>query len=303
MLFLIRYGEIGLKSPQVRRRLRDRLVTNIQDSHLKDGIECITSPEEGRIFVWSKNVERSKFILSRTFGVVSFSPVVDCSSEPEDVIRNVLEHFKDLLRSGRSFAVRVRRTGSHSYTSQELASTIGARVQSSFEGLRVDLNTPDLKIFVEIRGKDGYVYSETIPGPGGLPLGSQGKVLGLVDCVRGALSCWLMMKRGCKVHFAFMNGVELVQLLEGWDPKPRSHRVRNEREFYDLAERLGVEGVVFGSDIKETFSQKREDLAVFYPVLGLSSIEIDNLARRIGLENHAHEETQKVADKTNDAHY
>lgn len=284
MLYLVRYGEIGLKSRQVRRRLRDRLITNIQDSFLIGGIECITSSEEGRIFVRSDVDDESRYILSRTFGVVSFSPVVECSSTEEDIIENVLNYFKDDLKKGTSFAVRARRSGAHPYTSQELASNIGSSVQSSCKGLDVDLSNPDLEIFVEVRGKDGYIYREAIPGPGGLPLGSQGKVLGMVDGVRGMVSCWLMMKRGCKVHFAFEDNSDLIQLVEGWDPNPRSHQIRDEKEFYDLANKLRVEGVVFGSDIDDLVSEKRENLAVFYPVVGLSSEEIQTLARGIGLE-------------------
>lgn len=284
MLFLVRYGEIGLKSKPVRRRLRDRLITNIQDAFLNEGIECITSSEEGRIYVRTENEEGARRILSKTFGVVSSSPVAECSSKMEDVVEAVLRLFKDDLEKGGSFAVRARRSGIHPYSSQQLASEIGSSVLSAFDGLQVNLDSPDIEIHVEVRGPDGFVYRETIPGPGGLPLGSQGKVLGLVDGVSGMVSCWLMMKRGCKVFFASKEGNEQTQLLERWDPRPKSYSIQDEEEFYVLAEKLRVEGLVFSSDIDNLVFERRGDFARFYPVVGLSQGEIESMARRIELE-------------------
>jgi thiamine biosynthesis protein ThiI len=288
MLYLVRYGEIGLKSSQVRRRLRDRLVTNIQDSFLNEGVECLTSAEEGRVYVRSENHDVASHILSRTFGVVSFSPVEECSSSMEDIKESVMEHFRDDLKEGTSFAIRARRTGDHPYSSQELAVELGSAVLSSFEGLKVNLREPDVEIFVEVRGSDVYLYREVIPGPAGLPLGSQGKVLCLVGNVQDAVSCWLMMKRGCKVHFAHKNSTEFIKVLESWDPKPRSHRIKDDAEFDALAEKLKVEGLVLGNDVDNLEFEKKEFLAIFYPVVGFTPEEISSLARQIGLEDGSH---------------
>ncbi len=292
MLYLVRYGEIGLKSSQVRRRMRDRLMTNVQDAFVNEGVECITTAEEGRIFVRSENEEVATRILSRTFGVVSFSPVAECSSSMDDVIRNVLEQFKDDLAPGTSFAVRTRRSGTHPYTSQDMAVEIGSAVLSAHDGLKVDLGDPQLEIFVEVRDNRGYIYKSVVPGPGGFPLGSQGKVLAFVENVRDAVSSWLMMKRGCKVHFTFIGSDDLVKILESWDPLPRSHEISDEKELEDLARKLRVEGLVFGSCVDDLRFKKNEHLAMFYPVVGLSSEEISAFALQIGLEDGSHEETQ-----------
>lgn len=292
MLYLVRYGEIGLKSSQVRRRLRDRLMTNIQDAFLNEGVECITSAEEGRIFVRSENEDVASHVLSRTFGVVSSSPVVETTSAMEDIIKSVLDHFKDDLTDGTSFAVRARRYGTHPYTSQDLAREIGSAVLAKHDGMKVNLNEPDLEIFVEVREKVGYLYRNVVAGPGGFPLGSQGKVVGMVENMRDAVSCWLMMKRGCKVHFAFRKDDELVRVLESWDPKPRSHEIQDENELEELAGKLRAEGLVFGSSIDDLRFKKNEYLAMFYPVVGLSSEEIAALAGHIGLEDDPHEEAQ-----------
>ncbi len=292
MLYLVRYGEIGLKSPQVRRRFRDRLMTNIQDSFVIEGVECLTTAEEGRVYVRSENQVVASRILSRTFGVVSFSPVLETSSSMDEIIENALVYFEDDLTDGTSFAVRARRYGTHPYTSQDLASEIGSAVLAKHPRTKVNLKEPDLKIFVEVRENIGYLYKEVIPGPGGMPLGSQGKVVGIVENARDAVSSWLMMKRGCKVHFAFKKSSELVKVLENWDPRPRSHEVKDRDELEELARKLRAEGLVFGSSMDDLRFKKNEHLAMFYPVIGLSSEEIRELALQIGLEYNPHEEAQ-----------
>lgn len=292
MLYLVRYGEIGLKSSQVRRRFRDRLMTNIQDAFVNEGVECLTSAEEGRVYVTSENEEVAGHILSRTFGVVSFSPVLETPSSLEEIIENALAYFDDDLTDGTSFAVRARRFGTHPYSSQDLASELGSAVLAKRAGMKVNLTEPDLEIFVEVRQNVGYIYRDVIAGPGGMPLGSQGKVVGLVENVRDAVSCWLMMKRGCKVHFAFKGSDELVRVLESWDPRPRSYEIQDEDELEELARRLRAEGLVFGNTLHDLKFKKNEYLAMFYPVVGLSSEEIGALAAQVGLEHNPHEEAQ-----------
>ena len=67
-------------------------------------------------------------------------------------------------------------------------------------GCPVDLSNPDLEIFIEVRDNDTYIYHEKIPGPGGLPLGTQGKVVVLLSSgIDSPVAAYLMMKRGCQV--------------------------------------------------------------------------------------------------------
>ena len=51
MVLLVRFGELALRSPYVRRQLRDRLVANIQDLFAAEGIECFTRADHGRVYV------------------------------------------------------------------------------------------------------------------------------------------------------------------------------------------------------------------------------------------------------------
>ena len=85
------------------------------------------------------------------------------------------------------------------FTSQEMAAHCGGVVRNVVLA-PVDLTNPDLTIFVEIREDDAYIYHEKIRGPGGLPLGTQGKVVVLLSSgIDSPVAAYLMMKRGCEV--------------------------------------------------------------------------------------------------------
>jgi len=97
------------------------------------------------------------------------------------------------------FAIKCRRVGDHDFTSQEMAAFCGGVVRKRVLA-PVDLTNPELTIFVEVRGDDTFIYHEKIPGPGGLPLGTQGKVVCLVSSgIDSPVAAYLMMKRGCEV--------------------------------------------------------------------------------------------------------
>src|SRR2546425_7246874 len=87
MVILVRFGELALKSPFVRRQLRDRLVANIQDLFAAEGVECITEADEARVYVHVDDVAKARTILGRVFWVVSISPATqghaDLDSLPE----------------------------------------------------------------------------------------------------------------------------------------------------------------------------------------------------------------------------
>ena len=89
--------------------------------------------------------------------------------------------------------------GDHNFTSQEMAAHCGGIVRKQIQA-PVDLTNPDLTIYVEIRDEKAFIYHKKIPGPGGLPLGTQGKVICLVSSgIDSPVATYLMMKRGCEV--------------------------------------------------------------------------------------------------------
>jgi thiamine biosynthesis protein ThiI len=99
-----------------------------------------------------------------------------------------------------SFAVRAKREQKTGPNSQELSALIGSAIYDHVPGLRVDLDHPDYELFVEVRHFGGLIYDARIAAPGGLPWGTQGRVLALLSSgIDSPVASWLAMKRGCEV--------------------------------------------------------------------------------------------------------
>jgi thiamine biosynthesis protein ThiI len=201
--YLVRYGEIFLKSDPVRRQWEQTLAWNIREQ--LPGVAVRTG--RGRLWI-DGPVDREA--LARVFGVVSFSPAVPCFLD--DLDRAALVYWADRIEGNRptTFAVRVRRVGTHPFSSQEKAAALGALIGEAYPALRVDLGEPDVELSVEIRDGRCHLYHETIPGPGGLPLGTQGTLVALVSGgIDSPVAAYMMMKRGCRI-------LPLMVALEGF---------------------------------------------------------------------------------------
>ena len=220
-LIIARYGEIGLKSPKVRSRFERKLVKNI-----KATFECEVDRNQGRIYIFPKEFEEAIEKLNRVFGLVSYSPATSTRADYEGIDETLGHYTRDLMSEGlidenTKFAIKCRRVGTHDFTSQEMAAHCGGIVRAEVLA-PVDLTNPDLTIFVEIRDDDAYIYHEKIRGPGGLPLGTQGKVVVLLSSgIDSPVATYMMMKRGCEVialncdndPFTTPKATELVDML------------------------------------------------------------------------------------------
>ena len=198
-LIIARYGEIGLKSPKIRSRFERKLVKNI-----KATFECDVNRNQGRIYIFPRDFDEGIEKLNRVFGVVSYSPATSTNANYADIDETLTKYANDLVDEGildenTKFAIKCRRVGTHDFTSQEMAAHCGGVVRNVVMA-PVDLTNPDLTIFVEIRENDAYIYHEKIRGPGGLPLGTQGKVIVLLSSgIDSPVAAYMMMKRGCEV--------------------------------------------------------------------------------------------------------
>lgn len=198
---LVRYCEIGLKSTPVRRRFESQLRENILSMFARDRVEALMTFGDARIFFETDDPDRCITSLRRVFGIASVSVVVPCTSDLGDICRTAAEFSRGRIGEGQTFAVRARREGTHPYTSQMVGREAGSAiyVENEHLGISVNLNTPDKTFYIEIRNNRGYVFDEYILCPGGLPMGTQGRVLARIDDERSILSAWMMMKRGCRV--------------------------------------------------------------------------------------------------------
>jgi thiamine biosynthesis protein ThiI len=208
---LIRYGEIGLKAEATRRRFSNALRKQIKRACNIEGIPANIEVQRGRFFLHTEHIDKASEILSKIFGVVSFSPVWETSSQLEMLTDDVVCLLSEKLNRETSFALRVRRSGNHKYSSQDAAVQIGNSVCNKFHS-SVDLEDPDVELFIEIRDEKAYLFLEKLAGVGGLPYATQGTVCCYVKDKSDIIASWFLMKRGCSIYFVSSTESLLEQL-------------------------------------------------------------------------------------------
>lgn len=216
-LILVRYGEISLKGKN-RPAFENRLVSNIRRALAGTGRAGIVKLR-GRLMIELQDMDTAEALsrLGRVFGIVSFSPARRVKADEESIYEAALVSLqKGMERKGftlddeRSkpvtFRVTVKRADkSFPLNSMELSRRVGAHLLGSVPGLKVDLHNPELVVSVDVREGHAYIFSETLPGPGGLPVGVSGKgMLLLSGGIDSPVAGWMSMKRGIEleaVHF------------------------------------------------------------------------------------------------------
>ncbi len=291
-LVLVRYGELALKSPPVRREFESSLRRNILDQFVRDGLSGRLRSDHGHLYVEVDEASRAIRLLRRVFGITSVSEVDEVPTERGAIRERLLERADARLVPGSRFAVRARRTGQHAFTSQELARDLGGDVLERFSdrGLKVDLEDPDVELFVEVRGPRTYLYFDRVPGPGGVPLGVAGRLVALVDGPRGALGAYLMMKRGCRVGLVTVPEGEALarSVLVRFDPHARVESTPGDPEARDrslrsLAEESRADGAVLPLTVEQYAEAKERwaDRVLFSPTVGLTDDEVGERWRAV----------------------
>lgn len=279
-LLLVRYAEMGLKSPGIRRYFERVLTHNMMAALAKEHVEAFIESQFGRLFVTTDRPEEASAVLRRVFGISSLSMVQECSSNIADIRKLALEVATPLLPDGSSFRVEARRSGQHPYNSMQLGAQAGEEIYEANRGrgITVDLHHPDLTVYVEVRNNRAYVFSAYLEGPGGLPMGSQGKVIAVINERKDALSAWMMMKRGCRVLFLGENE-EAMRIIERWDPEPRRIKGALEKQIYVNK----AMGAVVGWTLEELASAERLDVEVpvYHPLIGMDKEEIERRLKEI----------------------
>jgi len=208
---LVRYGEITLKDRWTRSNWEHILAANISSDLQFAGLDYRITRAGGRIIVHTAD-PRAAGIVSRVFGVISASPAITARPDIAEISRLAVEVASQFSPS--SFAIRPRRS-SGEISIEELSAVVGAAVVEAL-GTEVDLEDPGLEIFVEARSDRAYIFTEVIKGVGGLPLGSQARMLALISGdIDSAVAAWMMMKRGCTVsilHFDAKPYVDAVSV-------------------------------------------------------------------------------------------
>jgi thiamine biosynthesis protein ThiI len=279
-LLLVRYAEMGLKGPGIRRHFERVLIHNMMAALAQERVEAFIESQYGRLFVATGQPQEAATVLRRVFGISSLSVVNECTSDEGEIRKLSLEVAAPLLKDGGSFKVDARRNGTHPYTSMQLAARAGEEIFEALKprGVHVDLHRPDLVVYVEVRDRRAYVFSEYLDGPGGLPMGSQGKVVAVIERRRDALAAWMMMKRGCRV-LLLGDDAEALSILTRWDPEPR----RISGDLVKEVRNSKASGLVVGWDLEEVKSAPimDVDVPVYHPLVGMSKEEIERRLEEI----------------------
>jgi thiamine biosynthesis protein ThiI len=211
---IIRFGEIFLKR-QKKRFFLDRLLKNIQHA-LAVFDDLRVSAPYGRIMITrpcpksevppplGEDLESILDAVGRVFGIESYSPAVLCARDMETLHAEVTAAAdRALLRRPNvsSFKIATRRVDkTFPMQSSEVNAELGGAVLGPHPDLRVDLNNPDLTVGVEIHPRYTAVHAESLPGPGGLPVGSNGSALLLLSGgIDSPVAGWRVAKRGVHV--------------------------------------------------------------------------------------------------------
>ena len=281
-LILVRYAEMGLKSQAVRKRFERILVDNMMSNLADAGQEALITTEQGRVFVEPQDIDQAIKVLKRVVGVASVSPVLKCRADMETMKSVAAEYSRSLYHAGQSFAVKARRAGEHSFTSNDVGREVGSAIWVANEEKkpRVDLKHPDVVFFVEVRDRNAYIFSEYVPGPGGLPMGSQGRVVALLERDRDALAAWLIMKRGCRIIAIADEENEAVRTLRRWDA---DLKVVANGDLAEVSKKNRALATVFGYGLDDFEKINSIDVPVpaFFPLVGMSEEEIEKRLRAI----------------------
>ena len=201
--FLVRLApEVATKSRRTRKRFQGRLVENIRDALESAGMAAEVDHQWARILVESDRAGAGDR-LSRVMGISSLSPVdAVVPAELEAIVERGRELYHGRVQ-GRRYAVEARRSGSHDFSSRDIKYDLGAALNP---GATVNLDHPDVTVEVEVRDDLAYLFADRIDGPGGLPLGVQGRAACLVSGgYDSAAAAWLMLKRGVELEYVFCN--------------------------------------------------------------------------------------------------
>ena len=131
-LIVLRYGELTLKSPPVRREFERTLRHNVVEHFAAASLSCRLRNDQGHLYVEVDEATIAQRVLGRVFGITSMSEVVECSSDRAEMTAAALALLDPILAPGATFAVRARRTGQHSFTSQQLAADLGGDILEKF---------------------------------------------------------------------------------------------------------------------------------------------------------------------------
>lgn len=208
--FLIKYAEIGLKGKN-RHLFEDALMKQIRLSLKKVEGKFEVTKEQGRIYIECLSAfdfEETVAGLQHVFGITGICPVVHVQDQGfEELQKVIIQYMNDVYPDkNKTFKVNARRARkNYPLTSMEINCELGGTILDAFPEMKVDVHEPDILLSVEIRERIN-IYSEVIPGPGGMPVGSNGKAMLLLSGgIDSPVAGYMVAKRGVKIDAVYFH--------------------------------------------------------------------------------------------------
>ena len=299
--FLIKYGEIGLKGKN-RYIFEDALIRQIRFA-LKDLGEFDVTKEQGRIYVNAMSdydYDEVVAALQCVFGIVGICPVIQCEDYSWDNLCKTVGDYIEEAYAHKNFTFKVesrRADKKYPKVSMEINADMGGYLLDRFPELSVDVHNPDVLLNIELRSK-GHIYSKTISGPGGMPVGTNGKAMLLLSGgIDSPVAGYMIAKRGVTIEATYFHAppytserakqkvVDLAKIvakcagpiklniinftdiqLAIYDKCPHEElTIIMRRYMMKIAERIAVEskalGLITGESIGQVASQTLQSLA------------------------------------------
>jgi len=311
--FLIKYGEIGVKGKN-RYIFEDALVNQIRFSLKKIDGKFIVSKENGRIYAEARgDFDYDEVIesLSRVFGIVGICPMVQIEDNGFEDLSKVVLDYMDTTYPDKNITFKVtarRARKNYPMDSMEINSELGHRILEAFSDFKVDVKKPEVLLQIEIREKIN-IYSIEVPGPGGMPVGTNGKAMLLLSGgIDSPVAGYMIAKRGVKIDATYFHAppytserakqkvVDLAKLVARYSGPIELNVVNfTDIQLYiyevcpheeltiimrrymmkiseELGRQSGSQGLITGEST----------MPVFRPVIGFDKQEIINLSEKIG---------------------
>ena len=208
--FLIKYGEIGIKGKN-RYIFEDALMRQIRFA-LKDVEGTFNVHKaQGRVYVECEgdfDYDETVSGLKRVFGIVGICPVIHVEDRGFEELKKVVVNYMDEMYPDKNTTFKVEaRRGKKSYpkNSMEINCEIGEAILDAFPEIKVDVHKPAIKLNIEVRDEI-YIYSEIIAGPGGMPVGTNGKAMLLLSGgIDSPVAGYMISKRGVGLEATYFH--------------------------------------------------------------------------------------------------
>ena len=207
-ILLLKLGEVVLKGLN-RNQFEDKLISNVI-RRLRPYGRFQVYTRQSTIYVEPANtdcdMDEAAIACGQIFGVAAVARALPCAKSVMAIVETAKTYLAGEFATARTFKVESKRADKKYYlNSIQISQAVGGELAEAFPNVRVDVKKPDLTVFVEIREKHAYVHAPSVPGAGGLPVGTGGHAVSLLSGgLDSPVSSWMIARRGVQlemVHF------------------------------------------------------------------------------------------------------